>query len=163
MPNFNESSNGFKLSGNPFQKNFPGAFKQTPEMTDAEIQANIERAKADFGSGAAVRTISEETANRAEELGLFTHNEGGGKSFDPEKVDKLLKVYEKSKALREDNPGAQREIRSIAVAYGMDDPRGYFGEEGRITQKSLDEQEGPIVTGAAQHGRNISLYPEQFE
>lgn len=148
MANFNKSK-GFRLSGNPFEKNFPGAFKQAPEMTDAEIQANIERAKADFGSGAAVRTISKETANRAEELGLFTRNEGGGRYLDPDKVDEALKVYEKDKALREDNPGAQREIRSIAVAYGMDDPRGYLGEEGRISQKSLDEQGGPIVTGAA--------------
>tara|TARA_Y100000361_G_C11100034_1_gene311339 strand:- start:73 stop:558 length:486 start_codon:yes stop_codon:yes gene_type:complete len=161
MPNFNKSK-GFKLSGNPFQKNFPSSFKQ--EMTDAEIEAHIQRAKADFGSGAAVRTISEETSNRAEELGLMKHNEGGTKSIDSEKVNQLLKVYEKSKALRDDNPGAQREIRSIAVAYGMEDP--YLrttSREGRITPKSLDEQEGPIVTGAAQHGSKISLYPELFE
>ena len=163
MPNFNKSK-GFKLKSgnNPFQKNFPGAFKQASEMTDAEIEAHIQRAKADFGSGATVRTISEETANRAEELGLMKHHEGGTKSIDSEKVNELLKVYEGSKALRDDNPGAQREIRSIAVAYGMRDPYSATSSQ-RITPKSLDEQEGPIVTGAAQHGSKISLYTELFE
>ena len=43
-----------KGGSNPLRKNFPGAFKQAPEMTEAEIEASIQQANADFGSGAEV-------------------------------------------------------------------------------------------------------------
>ncbi len=149
MPNFNKSSKGFKLSGNPFQKNFPGAFKQAPEMTEAEIEANIQRAEEfNQGKGATVRTISEETRNRAEELGLFDHNEGGTYSISKEKVNNLLDEYEGSAQRRYDNPGAMREIRNLAVTYGMEDPYLHTSSN-PVTPKSLDESDEPVVTGAA--------------
>ncbi len=94
MPNFNESK-GFKLSGNPFQKNFPGAFKQgdvestqqTGGVTDEEL---IERSKAQFGEGAEVSTISKETFNKAKDLGIITRGESGNLEYNRDNARNLM-------------------------------------------------------------------------
>lgn len=94
MPNFNKSK-GFKLSGNPFQKNFPGAFKQSDvestqrqgSVTDEEL---IERSKAQFGEGAEVSTISKETFEKAKDLGILTRSESGGWQYSREGAKKAM-------------------------------------------------------------------------
>tara|TARA_R100001591_G_scaffold48562_2_gene59248 strand:- start:32 stop:439 length:408 start_codon:yes stop_codon:yes gene_type:complete len=96
MPNFNESSNKFKLSGNPFHKNFPGAFKQgnvegtqqQGSVTDEEL---IERSKAQFGEGAVAETISKETFNKARDLGILTRGESGHLEYNPDNARHLMK------------------------------------------------------------------------
>lgn len=88
MPNFNKSD-GFKLNGNPFQKNFPGAFKQ--EMTEDEIQANIQRGTEAFGSGAGAEVLSKETMDLANHFGLMSKGESGGISFDTDAAELAIR------------------------------------------------------------------------
>tara|TARA_R100001230_G_C5554699_1_gene81194 strand:+ start:88 stop:570 length:483 start_codon:yes stop_codon:yes gene_type:complete len=107
MPNFNESSNGFKLSGNPFQKNFPGAFKQAPEMTEEEIEANIQRAKADFDEGAEVLGKT----NMYEEMSLNMR-----KSNSPEDSELYVRKLENI-ASQTGNPKHVEQFKTARDAY----------------------------------------------
>ncbi len=92
MPNFNKST-GFQLKGgkNPFQKNFPGAFKQ--EMTEDEKQAAIRQAmEFNEGKGAEVTTISKETSDKAKELGIITKDdESGSWSYNRDNARNAMK------------------------------------------------------------------------
>ena len=108
MPNFNKSK-GFKLKGgkNPFEKNFPSSFKQAPEMTEAEIQANIERAKADFDEGAEVLGKT----NMYEEMSLNMR-----KSNSPEDSELYVKKLENI-ASQTGNPKHVEQYKTARDAY----------------------------------------------
>lgn len=144
MPNFNKSDKGFKLNGNPFQKNFPGAFKQAPEMTEAEIQANIERAM-DAAEVAETTHMYDEAARKMQKVGrdasqtyIKNLQHIAQRTNNPKHIQQLHTAIDANKQIhgesnmpymgswRTDISGAPKDLK-IREEYGMPNVRDVLG------------------------------------